>query len=345
MDASVLRTGPGATTSVTEEALAPLGLRCEILGPASVSEALPRAKGEFLVTVEDGSRLDVELFDKMWHRKDDAEVVLASRFVRGAASRPGLLSIQLHRLLQRVLRLPCHDVTSGVRLYKTSALRRVLRDETDLSPLELLVTLHNHGFRIREVPAGVRGKWPGLASIARTSRLRRAPDAADSDDIGFESRLPWKRRRLQHRQQTIVSYLEVDVPVLDVGCGSGRLIQALAKGVGVDRDRRKLRFLRGRARATVAGDLVRLPFRDASFPQVVFSNVLQELAPGTEYLPELRRILRARGTLVLATPLGRTSEASLRGELERNGFAIDEVRRGPRREVFFRAIRKEAPEA
>jgi hypothetical protein len=337
MDVTILLVGPFASTSVTTEVLLSLDVRGKVESAPDVRPARD-AGADFVLTVEGRNRLDLESFQSMWQKKDDAEVVLSSRHVRGG--RRASLPIRLaHGFLRKVLRLPFRDVTSGVRLYKTSALRRVVPAGDDPPPLELLVDLHNAGFRIREVGPGGTGSWPSIGNVLRMARKRRSRNAADADDVGFESSLPWRRRRLERRQQTIVSFLEVDVPVLDVGCGSNRLIQALAKGVGIDRDRGKLRFLRGRARATVAGELTRLPFRDGSFPQLVFSDVIRDLAPETEYLPEIRRVLRSRGTLVLATPRGRETEASLRSELERNGFTVDEVRKGRGREIFVRAVR------
>jgi SAM-dependent methyltransferase len=193
-------------------------------------------------------------------------------------------------------------------------------------------------------------------ALPRLRRLRNAPDAADADERGFGSRLPWRRRWLERRQETIVGYLEVDGPVLDVGCGSGRLVQTVSTAIGLDKDMRKLRFLRGRARATVAGELTRLPFRDGSFPQVVCAGVVTSLEPEVSYLPELRRILRPHGTLVLAARDGsrwgsrrpararRTTEADLRSDLEKNGFAVDEVRKVHGRETVVRAVRRETAE-
>ncbi|MGH9320279.1 MAG: methyltransferase domain-containing protein [Vicinamibacteria bacterium] len=295
----------------------------------------------------------------MWAQRREAEVVLASRYLRGGRtelSPPAWLTIHLmNRSLRRTLHLPCHDPTSGIVLYRTSALQEIGIDPLDAcgrSPLEILVKLHNRGFKIREVAyhegagrsfTAVLGETAGLVgALPRLAGMRRSADVADSEDIAFDTLLPWRRRRLEQRQRTIVGFLEADVPVLDVGCGSSRLIQSLSKGTGLDRDRRKLRFLRGRAKAMVAGELPRLPFRDGSFPQVVCSDVIGSLPPSTPFLPELRRVLRSRGTLVLATGRKRSrAESLLREELQKSGFAVDEVRRLPGRELVIRALRKD----
>jgi SAM-dependent methyltransferase len=309
--------------------------------------------GEYVLLVPAGVRLAPGVARKMWEKRVDTEAVLGSRYVRGGRARFGfpasLVARRGNRLLRRVLRLPVNDPTSPLRLYKRSALKEIALDSRD--PLEILVELQNAGFKIREVPyeesgraerGGLSELFRSFTALPRLRRRRSAPESADRDDALFESAIPWRRRYEASRQRTIVSFLEVDVPVLDVGCGSSRLIQTLGKGIGLDKDRRKLRFLRGRAKATVSGDLSRLPFRDGSFRQAVFSDVLSTLSPDEPYLPELRRILAPYGTLVLATPQdSRHDEAWLRAELSSHGFTIDEVRK-VKRELVVRAIRKES---
>jgi SAM-dependent methyltransferase len=346
----VVPDGESAAWELSSDSLAKAGISWE------VQPRIQDASGEHVLVVVRGHRLERELFERLWARRSEAEVVLASRYLRGGGSEASALTALATRLanraFRRVLRVPCHDFTSGIRLYKRSALSELGAMNLErCSSLELLVRLHNQGFKLREVAFHDRGERglgrvlvelaAGFRELPRLAKMRRSPLAADLDDIAFDALPPWRRRRLLERKRTIVSFLEVDVPVLDVGCGSSRLIQSLSRGTGLDRDRNKLRFLRGRARAIVGGELPRLPFRDGSFPQVVLSDVIASLAPSTAYLPELRRVLASRGTLVLATGASGGSEASLREELQKHGFAVDEVRkiRGP--ELVVRAVRKD----
>jgi len=342
--------GESAAAALSSDSLAKAGISWE------AKSRLSEASGEYVLVVARGHHLDQDLFERLWARRAEVEMVLASRYLRGGgseASAAASLATRLaNRAVRRALRVPCHDLASGIHLYKRSALGELGSTTLERSSsLELLVRLHNLGFKLREVAYHERGR-PRLGrtlaelaaafrEIPRLAKMRRSPEAADLDDIAFEALPPWRRRRLAERKRTIVSFLEVDVPVLDVGCGSSRLIQALSRGTGLDRDRKKLRFLRGRARAIVGGELPRLPFRDGSFPQVVCSDVIASLPPSTPYLPELRRVLKSRGTLVLTTKASGGTEASMRDELQKNGFAVDEVRkiRGP--ELVFRAVRSE----
>ncbi len=341
---------PEGKGEISPVKIAPPGISCERKG------RIHEASGEHVLVVPPGHVLDQVLFDRLWSRRTEAEVILASRYLRGGGSEASALARLATRLsnraLRRGLRLPCHDLASGIRLYRRSSLEELGVSILErASPLELLVRLHNRGFKLREVAyheRAARGLGPVLSELAsgfrelpRLAKLRRSAESADLDDIAFEAFPPWRRRRLEERKKTIVSFLEVDVPVLDVGCGSSRLIQSLSRGTGLDRDLQKLRYLRGRARAIVGGALPRLPFRDGSFPQIVCSDVLASLAPSEAYLSELRRVLASRGTLVLATGASRGSERELRADLQKSGFAVDEVRkiRGP--ELVVRAVRKE----
>lgn len=98
--------------------------------------------------------------------------------------------------------------------------------------------------------------------------------------------------------------------VLEVGCGSGRLLERLARALpgaglaGVDLSPYLLdlaaRRLRGRANLRQA-DAARLPFDDGRFDAVVACHVLGHVPPdvAAEASREARRVLRPRGTLVV----------------------------------------------
>jgi hypothetical protein len=338
----VVPDGKGETSAAL-----PAGISCER------KSRLREALGEHVLVVDPGHPVDPGLLERLWAKREEAEIVMASRYLRGGGSEaPALASLATrlsNRLLRRTLRLPCHDLASGVRLYRRSALEELGPETLDrATPLELLVRLHNRGFKLREVAyhePGGRGTGPVLAELAsglrelpRLAKLRRSGEPADLDDVAFDAFPPWRRRRLEERKKTIVSFLEVDVPLLDVGCGSSRLIQSLSRGTGLDPDFRKLRYLRGRAKALVRGALPRLPFRDGSFPQVVCAGVAGSKPWPAAYLAELRRVLASRGTLVLA--MGGT-ESDLKEGLKSSGFAVDEVRRIRGRELVVRAVRRE----
>jgi SAM-dependent methyltransferase len=91
--------------------------------------------------------------------------------------------------------------------------------------------------------------------------------------------------------------------VLDVGCGSSRIIAALPRGsVAVDILRRKLRYARKFERPLVHASGFSLPFPDNSFPCVLCSQVIEHVPKESPILDELCRVLAPGGRLVLGTP-------------------------------------------
>ena len=91
--------------------------------------------------------------------------------------------------------------------------------------------------------------------------------------------------------------------MLDVGCGSSRIISALPKGsVAVDILLRKLRYSRRYSAPLVQASGFALPFADESFSCVLCSQVIEHVPKDSPILSELVRVLKPSGRLVLGTP-------------------------------------------
>lgn len=97
--------------------------------------------------------------------------------------------------------------------------------------------------------------------------------------------------------------------VLDIACGTGYGLSIL-KGtarhlVGVDVDIEAAREARDecdRRTTVLLGDGLKLPFPDKCFDVVTSFETLEHLHRRSEFLAELRRVLRSGGKLVLSTP-------------------------------------------
>jgi dolichol-phosphate mannosyltransferase len=92
----------------------------------------------------------------LWTRRDEADLLIASRYVPGGGATVGafrrILSLVLNVVYRIVLQLPVRDLSSGFRLYRRDELRRLKLESRDFDVQEeILVRGHNRGWRIREV--------------------------------------------------------------------------------------------------------------------------------------------------------------------------------------------------
>jgi ubiquinone/menaquinone biosynthesis C-methylase UbiE len=110
----------------------------------------------------------------------------------------------------------------------------------------------------------------------------------------------WQRKRFEIIRNFVAS--PAGGRILDIGCGSSRIVQTLPGVVGTDLAMRKLRWLRAPGRHLYQGDMNRLPFRDGVFDTVICSEVIEHIPKEDVRLDEIIRVISPGGLLVLGTP-------------------------------------------
>jgi ubiquinone/menaquinone biosynthesis C-methylase UbiE len=222
----------------------------------------------------------------------------------------------LNRTYARALSLPLKDLSSGFRLYRSDVLRGITLHSRDFDVLEeILIRVHSEGWRIREVPFRYMSRgagrsharlfkfgWAYLKTLIRMWQLRNSVESADYDYRAFDSPIWLQRYWQRKRHQIILGFAGSHEALLDIGCGSSRIILDLPHAVGLDVQHRKLRWLRPRHPKVVRATCECLPFPDGQFDAVINSEVIEHVPDNPAILTEMRRILKPGGTLVLGTP-------------------------------------------
>ncbi len=282
--------------------------------------ALTRARAPYILTIDTDFSGPMDFVRDLWERRDEAEMLIASRYVPGSRARMPALraagSAALNAAVRRGLSLSVSDGSSAVRLYRSEALASLRLQAHDYDVLqEVLVRGYAAGWRILEIPfvyapnPRLRGRVHGrlarayLTTFIHLWRLRNSIAAADYDYRAHDSVIPlqryWQRTRYRHITELIAG----QGAVLDVGCGSSRIIGALPRGsVALDILANKLRFARRFAVPLIRASGFALPFADGAFPCVLSSQVIEHVPKEPSMIDELCRVLKPGGRLVLGTP-------------------------------------------
>jgi glycosyltransferase involved in cell wall biosynthesis len=337
------------TVAVVQEAGARVVTQEEPGYGGALKAGFAAAQGEYILTLDADLSHDPDFVEGMWRARQDAEVIVASRYVSGGSARMPffrkVLSLILNRFFTKGLSLPLHDISSGFRLYRASAVKEMGLESSDFDVLEeILIRCYARGWRIKEIPFQYLPRQEGdshidllrfgfayLRTFRRMWELRNSILCADYDDRAFDSRIPpqryWQRRR--HHIVTKFASGAGSGSCLDVGCGSSRILASLDRVVGVDVLVRKLRWARKYGKPLVNASAFDLPFRDASFDCVICSEVIEHIPAGQKPFLEMKRVLKDGGILILGTPdYGRLSWRIIEGmyhHLIPGGYADEHI--------------------
>jgi dolichol-phosphate mannosyltransferase len=314
----------GGSTDGTPEAATRLGATViqqqgEGYGGATKT-AFASIDAEYLITLDADFSHHPAFIKYLYEMRDQAEIVVASRYApQGNGAMPPLrtlLSGLLNLVFRRILDMPVHDLSSGYRLYHRRAIQKLdLEYDTYAVLQEILVKAMCQGYQIKEIPFHYLPRRHGkthaqlfrfavvyLKALRSLWSLRNSIDSADYDTRAFKSRIPLQRWWQRKRYKIILNYIGDSLRVLDAGCGSTQMLNGAPQMVGMDIQHKKLRFMRRPGRSLVNASTFALPFKDEAFEVVISSQVIEHIPEDEVIFKELVRCLEPGGTLILGTP-------------------------------------------
>ena len=124
------------------------------------------ARGRHIQTMDSDLSHEPEVIQSLWEARDRADVVIASRYVKGGGAEMPLFRAVLSRILNvtftTAFRMPIHDISSGFRLYRAERLKRIVFRASDFDVLEeILILIYIGGGTVTEVPFMYRPRQAG----------------------------------------------------------------------------------------------------------------------------------------------------------------------------------------
>lgn len=286
----------------------------------AIKTAFEDIDATYIITLDADYSHHPAILKYLYEMRHQADIVIASRYIdQGYGAMPlsrVFLSGILNKVFRTVLSMPVHDLSSGYRLYRKSAVTSLNITLSTYAVLqEILVKAFCEGYQVKEIPFHYLPRRHGqthaqllrfgrdyLLAIAKLWSLRNGIESADYDNRAFNSRIPLQRYWQRERYRIILDFIGDRLRVLDAGCGSTQILNGAPQVVGMDILQRKLRFMRRPGRRLVNGSTFNLPFRDDAFEAVISSQVIEHIPESEALFQELARCVEPGGVLVLGTP-------------------------------------------
>ncbi len=339
---------------------------------ASVKEQLRHARGEYVLIV-DGATAPGRWFEALWEQRLTAGLIIGTRADPDAREAgDGPVRRFALRMYRRLLSLPVLPDASVI-LARCAALGTLPEaDDRFEWLLEAIVLAHSDGWPVRTLNGMSAGRPQTIrlqpAALWRLWVLRNSAFSADYDERAFNSVVPLQRYWQRTRHRIIHGWVDPETRILDVGCGSSRIVQDLPRAVGLDVQMKKLRRISPRTQKVVQATLTQLPFRCGAFETLICSQVIEHVPEPLVDWCEMNRVLSLGGIFVVGTPdyatvawpalervygivhpkgyvhehINQYTAASLRHALESHGFEVITSAYVGRAELIIKA-RKVAP--
>ena len=325
----------------------------------AIADALADAPSDFVLIAPPGTDAAraVAHLDALWRERHHAGIVLGigPAATNPGRQRPGAGSVVARRALRRILALPVEPVADLIFFRRAALTRLPEADGAYEWMLEALVLGLADGWPVASqtlpapgAPHPLRRRRLTPRALWRLWVLRNSALSADYDERAFNSVIPLQRYWHRRRHAIINGFVDPRTRILDVGCGSSRIVQDLPRAVGLDVQIKKLRRIAPHTRKVVQATMTRLPFMSASFDTLICSQVIEHVPAPLVDWTEMHRVLVPGGTLVVGTPdyatlawpllerlyglvhprgyvhehINRYTAASLRAALEAHGFAV-----------------------
>jgi dolichol-phosphate mannosyltransferase len=287
---------------------------------SSIMEGIRSTRGKYIITMDaDFSHPPLFIRD-LWGNRNKADVIIASRYIKGGKAMMPLTRYVLSRILNlffsRGLDLNVKDMSSGFRFYRSEVVVHQSAQSINFDICqELLVGALIEGYKILEIPFSYNPRKFGsshsrvlkfgidyLKTFAKLWKVRNSIASADYDARAYNTLLLpqrfWQRQRFKY----VTGFIKDKKKCLDVGCGTSKILGALpAESIALDILIRKLRYARIYNKPLLQASALSLPIQSDSFDCVICSQVIEHI-PRSTVLDELDRVLKPGGRLILGTP-------------------------------------------
>lgn len=125
----------------------------------AIRTGIAQARGQYLLCMDADGSHSASFLSSMWAKRDSADIVIGSRYVKGGHTENPLVLIWMSYAVNLVFRvvfnLNAKDVSNSLRLYRTSLLKPMRLESGDFDILEEILikaVTHRPPARLAEVP-------------------------------------------------------------------------------------------------------------------------------------------------------------------------------------------------